>query len=483
MEPPETDDATTLDALERLVRRADGFALAFARVNSLPRRRELAADLRQRLDGAVRVVEVDVPPETTDLQAVLARVYEEAEGDGKLALFVYGIGRVLSSVRERTGFLPVLNYKRENLQRSVPVPVVLWMPEFALRLIARGAPDTWAWRSGVFEFATPPEETDRTWGDLQGSGTVDEYARMTPVERRERSETLEALYCDYAERSDLDEATRTVIQAEVADRLARLYSATADSDAELNWARQSLGGFERALGLDHPATLRSVNNLGVSLGRRGDFDGAERLCRRALDGFERVFGPDHPRTLASVANLGNVLENRGDLAGAERLCRRALDGFERVFGPDHPRTLGAAANYGNMLKKRGDLAGAERLHRWVLENAERVLGPDHPDTLGSASNLGNVLWKRGDFGGAERLYRRALDGFERVFGPDHPDTLSSTNNLGLLLRVCGDLDSAEQLHRRALEGAERFLGLGHPNTRSYRQNLGALLAQRHPAPE
>ena len=389
-----TEDAVELDALERMIRRADGFALAFARVNSLPRRRELAADLQQRLDGAVRVVEVDVPPETTDLQAVLARVYAEVEGDGKAALFVYGVERVLSSVRERTGFLPVLNYKRENLQRSVPAPVVLWVPEFALRLIARGAPDTWAWRSGAFEFTTAREEIERTWQELREGGTVDEYARMTPVERRTRIETLEGLYQDYAERRDVNESNRAAIQADVADRLGRLYQGTADLDTALDWARRALEGHERALGPDHPDTLTSANNLGGLLQTRGDLDGAERLYRRALEGRGRVFGPDHPSTLGAVHNLGYLLQTQGDLDEAERLLRKALQGQERALGPDHPNTLTSANNLGYVLWSQGDLDGAKRLFRWATDGAEHVLGPDHPDTQFYRNNLDALLAQR-----------------------------------------------------------------------------------------
>ena len=477
------EDAVELDALERLVRRADGFALAFARVNSLPRRRELAADLRRRLDGAVRVVEVDVPPETTDLQAVLARIYEKAEGDDKLALFVYGIERVLSSVRERTGFLPVLNYKRENLQRSVPAPVVLWVPEFALRHIARGAPDTWAWRSGVFEFATPPEETDRTWQELRESGVVDEYARMRPAERHARIETLEALYHDYAEGHDVGEPELAVVQADLAGRLALLYEDTADLNAALKWSQRSLEERERTLGPDHLDTLSSVSSLGAVLHAWGDLDGAEQLFRRALAGYERTLGPDHLVTLRMANNLGAVLWARDDLDEVEQLFQRALKRQRWAFSLDHPDKLALIHNLGSLLHKRGDLNGAERLYRRALEGHEQMLGPDRPSELSLMTNLGSLLQERGDLDGAEEMLQQALGRAERALGPDHLDTLRAANHLGNVLWARGDLDGTEQLFRRVLGGSEFLLGPDHPDTRLCRERLNALLAQRHPAPE
>lgn len=474
-----TDDAEELDALERLIRRADGFALAFARVNSPARRRELADDLRQRLGDDVRIVDVVVPPEATDLQAILAEAFAEAGGDGKVALFVTGIERVLSSVRERTGFLPVLNYKRENLQRSVPCPVVLWMPEFALRHIARGAPDLWAWRSGVFEFTTDPEETEQTWKEVERGGSVDEYAQMTFAERVARIETLEALYQDYSEHRSDDVVARDVVQADIAGRLGRLYRETMDLDGALEWTDRAIAKSETSFGLDHPSRFSFVSNHGHLLMVRGDFDGAERAFQRALEGFERTLGPDHPATLASVGNTGTVLKARGDLIGTERICRRVLKGYERALGPDHPITLKAVNNLGDILEARGDTVGAERMHWRALSGREAVLGRDHPDTLWSVSNLAYLLQTRGDLVGAERMVRRALEGNERTLGADHPSTLASANILGtLLLEARGDLEGAERMIRRVLKDRERVLGPRHPDTLKSHHDLGYVLLTR-----
>ncbi|MEM6327813.1 MAG: tetratricopeptide repeat protein [Bacteroidota bacterium] len=434
MEPPDLGDATALAALERLIRRADGFALVFARVNSLTRRRDLAADLHERLADTVRVLEVDVPPETTDLQWLLKGVMTEAEPDErKTALFVYGTERVLSSVRERTGFLPVLNYKRENLQRAVPAPVVLWMPEFALRLIARNAPDVWAWRSGVFEFTSPREEVERAWEAIAPGGGTDEYARMRPDERRARIDALIALHEDYAARDDAVEPEQQQILASLSDRLGRLFWGLGDYDTALERLKRALEWRESVLGPDHPDTLTSVNNLAYLLQERGDLNAAEPLYRRALDGRETVLGPDHPSTLTSVNNLAYLLRARGDLDAAGPLLRLALDRSEAALGPDHPDTLRAVNNLAYLLQARGDLDAAEPLYRRALERRESVLGPDHPDTLGSVNNLAYLLYARGDLDAAEPLFRRALEGLEDRLGPDHPDTQLVRNNLNHLL--------------------------------------------------
>ncbi|KAG5744122.1 hypothetical protein H9Q70_013176 [Fusarium xylarioides] len=64
---------------------------------------------------------------------------------------------------------------------------------------------------------------------------------------------------------------------------------------------------EKGLGLEHPDTLTSVNNLGLVLQDQGKYEEAEEMHRRSLEGSEKTLGPEHPDTLTSVNNLGLVL--------------------------------------------------------------------------------------------------------------------------------------------------------------------------------
>lgn len=57
-----------------------------------------------------------------------------------------------------------------------------------------------------------------------------------------------------------------------------------------------------------------------------------RTHRRALDSFERVLGMQHPHTLTSVNNLAGCMRALGDASGALPLYRRALDSSERALG-------------------------------------------------------------------------------------------------------------------------------------------------------
>ena len=58
------------------------------------------------------------------------------------------------------------------------------------------------------------------------------------------------------------------------------------------------------LGNRHPATLDSINNLGVLLQAKDDLAAAELLYCEALEVQRETLGNRHPSTLASINNLG-----------------------------------------------------------------------------------------------------------------------------------------------------------------------------------
>src|SRR5258706_8456017 len=70
------------------------------------------------------------------------------------ALHVFGLGHQLSESAGGASpdeMLRVLNLQREFWRSGISRPVVLWLPEETLKLIASRAPDFWSWRSGIFK--------------------------------------------------------------------------------------------------------------------------------------------------------------------------------------------------------------------------------------------------------------------------------------------------------------------------------------------
>jgi tetratricopeptide (TPR) repeat protein len=248
--------------------------------------------------------------------------------------------------------------------------------------------------------------------------------------------------------------------------------------AEIGLVRQAIAYFselrdeaERLLGLDHPDTLTSRNNLALAYRSAGDLDRAIPLFVQNVHDRERVLGPNHPDTLSSRNSLALAYMLAEDLGRAIPLLEQNLADRERVLGPDHPYTLTSSNNLAYAYKSAGDLGRAIPLFEQSLTESERVLGPDHPETLTPRNNLALAYNAAGDLGRAIPLFEQNLTDSERVLGPNHPDTLTSRNNLAGAYQSVGDLGRAIPLFEQNLTESERVLGPNHPDTLTSRNNL------------
>jgi hypothetical protein len=57
---------------------------------------------------------------------------------------------------------------------------------------------------------------------------------------------------------------------------------------------------------------------------------------RALAGCEKALGLNHPSTLITVEALGNLYADQGCVGKSERMYHRAVTGMEKALGPDEP---------------------------------------------------------------------------------------------------------------------------------------------------
>ena len=148
---PASDVQVVFARLERLVRRADAFVLGFVKCNHPSQQKEMRQELLVRLSHK-HILEVELDkPLISLLDELTARWDAENPPD---VVCVYGLEKSINELQEASPVLGRLNNDRDLLRRAIPVPLLVWLPDFALDFIAPGAPDFWAWRSGVYEFPT-----------------------------------------------------------------------------------------------------------------------------------------------------------------------------------------------------------------------------------------------------------------------------------------------------------------------------------------
>ncbi|MGX1805161.1 tetratricopeptide repeat protein [Nocardia sp. NPDC055321] len=253
--------------------------------------------------------------------------------------------------------------------------------------------------------------------------------------------------------------------------LAGAYESAGRASEAVPLHERALTDCERVLGIDHPDTLTSRNDLALAYRSVGRANEAIALYERALTDSERVLGIDHPDTLTSRNNLAIAYESAGRTSEAVPLLEQALTDCERVLGIDHPDTLYSRNNLASVYESAGRTSEAVPLLERTLTDRERVLGIDHPDTLYSRNNLAIAYESAGRTSEAVPLFERALTDRERVLGIDHPNTLTSRNNLAIAYESAGRTSEAIPLHERNLTGYECVLGIDHPNTLTSRNNL------------
>jgi tetratricopeptide (TPR) repeat protein len=273
----------------------------------------------------------------------------------------------------------------------------------------------------------------------------------------------------------LDQHPKTADWPDLLNRAGNYFHGRAVYPQAALLLREALSIREKQLGLDHPDTAQSLNNLAGLLRAQGDDAGARPLFERALAIREKVLGPEDHQTATSLNNLADLLRFQGDLAGARPLSERALAIREKVLGPEHPRTAMSLDNLASLLQAEGDFAGARPLYERAIAIHEKVLGPEHLRTAMSLNNLAAMLKFQGDVAEARPVCERALAIREKVLGPEHPDTAISLSNLASLLQAQGDLAGAQPLYGRALAILEKALNSEHPNTNRGRHDLAVLL--------
>lgn len=248
----------------------------------------------------------------------------------------------------------------------------------------------------------------------------------------------------------------------------------AEYDAAKSAFESSLAIDERVYGFDHTNVASILSNLGIVLLNMGDLEGAKERLERALVIGENALGPDHPIVAICANNLGRVLHEMGDLESARKLIERALEIDEKTFGPNHHIVATDVNSLGGVLHYMGDLAGAKELYVRALKIDEKALGPDHPNVAIMLNNLGSVLHEIGDLASAKDHYARTIVIYEKALGPDHPNLAAVANNLGRILQDMGDLEGAKRSYDRALEICRNRFGEDHPKTKLVRENLESL---------
>lgn len=431
------DEVTELAALRRALHLAEGYKLIFVRCNQALQRARLVSALEEKLAGLkIQKVTLEVPVAHL-LDELSSRVDSPPPG----AVFVFGLEYSLPVAAEAhtTPFIANLNAARDSFPDVVQAPLVLWVADYVLAAIARGAPDFFSIRSGVYSFA---EEPDRT-RELAWRLTADDtraIASLPVAERRKRISEIQALLADYgdapAERRD--RRTESRLRYRLVE-LERGLGALAEAEESATHLLRVAEGT-----LDPAWVATALRTLGSVLHESSQPSRAEPVLRRALDtarqsGDRAVLA----ETLVELAAFLSTARGRHDEAGG--LLTEALAIRQQQKG-DPTAVAHVLEALGLLAIESGRLDVAEER----FDAARRLLvDPGQQANLAQVlSNLANVSLRRGRLEEAVQRLHEALRIQESLH--DRAGMAQTLYNLSLPLGAASRWSEAEELLRRSL---------------------------------
>ena len=390
------DAGQVLDRLVRMINRADDFVLGFVKCNHLSQQKEMRRDLLARLsDRRVLEVELDRP-----LVSLLDELTERWDAENPPdVVCVYGLEKSINELQEASPVLGRLNNDRDLLRRAVSVPLLIWLPDFALDFIARGAPDFWAWRSGVYEF-----ETDKALWQQEGVlAIIPDKHGMFSLDHHEKS----------AEIAHLKELLRT------AQRLRRK------------------GKREKGLIV---SLLDQLGLVYLSMGRLAE---ASTIYRQSLEAYVAL---DNKSGIASALHQLALLQQMwGNLTEADDLYRKSWE-INEALG-NSGGVASTLHQLANLQYLQGNLEEAERLYRESLSIENNLSG--RTGVAITLHQLANLQYVQGNLEEAEQLYWKSLE-IKKEQG-DKSGITSTLHQLAMLEQSRGNPEKAERLYWESLE--------------------------------
>jgi tetratricopeptide (TPR) repeat protein len=432
---PALEEGTELRTLARALQLAAGFKLYFVRCNQPQQRRRVIASLRAELPQ-LNVQEIQFSQPMPHLLDALRQLIEAPAPD---AVFVSGLEYSLPIAEDAdaTPFVANLNAARNSFPNVVPCPLVLWVPEYVLVAIARGAPDFFSVRSGVHFLDARPSDTV----SLLPSTTARQVRLTTALsleEKKERIADTEDLLAKYQGLAREQRDLRT--EAQLHWRLGNLLE-TLGSYAEVAQHYERTRDLARQLN-DRMTEAAAIGGLGGIYTYQGKWSEAEAAYRQSLD-ILRDTG-NRLDEAAILRALGVLYQAENRLTEAQEVLLQSAAIF-RGFG-DRVHEAQELMNLSAIYAQQGRLTEAESACQQCLTLLSGIA--DRVSRGVILAYLGLIYHAQGRLPEAEAVYHEALEYCHAV--SDRLGEATSLANLGLLREAQGDAAEALRFGRQSL---------------------------------
>jgi tetratricopeptide (TPR) repeat protein len=220
-----------------------------------------------------------------------------------------------------------------------------------------------------------------------------------------------------------------------------------------------------------PLCARVLRELGMTAGRQGRTEQAERLLKDSLKISLAIRRGDRADLAEAYYQYGHALSENGDLAEGRAQIDQAIALATAVRGADHPEVARYRHSLSTILGKLGEPAAAKAELLAALEVGERRLKVGSPDLAVGRQSLGMFLHEEGDLQGARREMEQALAQLLASVGENDHRVTACRSTLSRVLRDLGELEKARDQLAAAVAAGGIIDGPAHPHVLADRADL------------
>jgi len=490
------------EELTRALEWSNEFVIYFAVVNPPLIRKQTAEELKRSIEEkGIKVHSLELNSSYFDLLSIIPEKVPSyclrgTETKIHPVLFIFGAEEAIASDAEtRRLFFDCLNWQRDKLRETIACPLVIWLPEFALRILALEAPDFWAWRSGVYYLEPEPAWILKDTKELLKGGTS-EYDVLTYQEKIRRLQQFKALLEDYEKCSFEEKAESELLK--IRFDLLKEAGKVSLSLANYEDARQYfLQGLKIAEELKDKELSASIfSNLTLVLAYQGDYISAEEYSGKIVEIAQERRNKNE--VAHSFEILGWIALMQNNHHKAEEFFKKSLEIGEELENKELTafalRSLGRSAKeQGKYTKARSFLEQSLKISEEICEKGRRVdilfdlseLGKsqgnideavhkieeaqalsneikDHSRIAEVLEKQGSLAEAQGDYLHAQRYYEGSLKIYKQL--GDNFNISLTCLYLGRIAKDSGNYEEAKRRYRESLKifkeiGSKRLIAL------------------------
>ena len=200
-----------------------------------------------------------------------------------------------------------------------------------------------------------------------------------------------------------------------------------------------------------------MHNLAWGYREAGKLDKALPLFEETLKRRKTKLGLDHPATLESMNALAVCYQDAGKLNQATAPCSRETLKRDEVQAWTRPPThLRQPGQHGGCLQGRREGSPGGSALRAVAHTTEgqvRPRPPRHPQNHGA---LGTTYWSLKRYDKSVPLFEELVSLEVKMLGRQHPDTQHDVANLGVNYKDAGRFKEAIPLLEEAHQSSKKF---------------------------